>query len=573
MTFQSFHEKTGVGGYSSNTRYFSYPSPDFINHQDFSGRIDPLLQHTTPYSSKQGTYNGTNSMQRYLQEPQSNYFTAPSNIALPNSQYTGIYHEMGSPLRHSSQLRQGSPVSYQQSSAASGPQSPHWTDNDVHIDSTQGPSTPSDDAVLSPNTAYSGSLSPSISLYGLSNTPQGCVNPAVIEPSQDFPVVKGEEELGVFTLDMSADFDSTTPDSFYQGDGSSPISTSNTPPSELYSQSSNKASYPDPDNMDVDAMVEDEADTIDNDNGDDDYRPKSSSKPRRNVKGGSRSTRTRRLSSTANPSRGKVTKSRPVFQGTSSRKLLSSNCGSKQCIYCQKVFNDDASVQKHINVMHTRPFICVFHFAGCNKVFANKNEWKRHVSAQHVNLHYWLCTTGACGYPSTPSKGVLGTPTHCRVFKRKDLYTQHIRRMHAPEEVAKADKKDKSFPHDWLVQEKKLQEEAFRQRCRLPDYMRCPAKDCTTVFSNGHKTWDDRMEHVAVHLERAASNEEPQVIFGGSNDEALTEWASQPSVRVIVPSSEGWETCQPLKAAKIELSRLTSVHDEGLDEDAEGEEC
>lgn len=145
--------------------------------------------------------------------------------------------------------------------------------------------------------------------------------------------------------------------------------------------------------------------------------------------------------------------------------------------------------------------------------------------------------------------------------------------MHAPEEVAKADKKNKTFPPGWLAQEKKLQEEAFRQRCKLPDYMHCPAKGCTKVFNNGHKTWDDRMEHVAVHLERAAKNEEPHVVFGGTNDEALTEWASHPNVRVIVSTSGGWETCQPLKAAKTELSRLTSVHDEGLDEDAEGEEC
>ncbi|KAF9781973.1 hypothetical protein IL306_012038 [Fusarium sp. DS 682] len=493
MAFQSSHEKTSAVEHLSNTHYFSYPDPDFIHHQDLNGRIDPLLQHTTPYSGKQGTYHGTNSMQRYLQEPQSSYFTAPSNIALSNTQYTGIYPDMGSPLHHSSQVRHGSPMSYQQSSAASGPQSPHWADNDAHIDSTQGPSTPSDIAVLSPNIAYSGSLSPSVSLYGLSNISQGCVNPAVIEPNQNFPGAKGEEELGVFTVDMNADFDSATPNSF-QGDGLSSASTSNTPPSELYSQSHNEASYPDPDSMDVDAKVKDEAETTDND-GDDEYRPKSRAKPCRNVKRGSRSIRTRRLSSTNNTSRGKVTKSRPVSHA------------------------------------------------------------------------------GACGYSSTPSKGALGTPTHCRVFKRKDLYTQHIRRMHAPEEVAKAGEKEKSIPPDWLVQEKKLQEEAFRQRCRLPTYMRCPAKDCTTVFSNGNKTWDDRMEHVAIHLERAAKNEEPQVVFGDTNDEALTAWASQRSVRVIVPTSEGWETCQPLKGAKIELSRLTSVHDEGLDEDAEGEEC
>jgi hypothetical protein len=145
--------------------------------------------------------------------------------------------------------------------------------------------------------------------------------------------------------------------------------------------------------------------------------------------------------------------------------------------------------------------------------------------------------------------------------------------MHAPPEVAQADKKDKTFPLDWIVQEKELQDKAFRQRCTLPVFMRCPAKGCMTVFDNGPRTWDNRMEHVAIHLERAANNEEPQVVFGGENDEALTQWASQPDVRVIAATATGWATCQPLKAARIEISKLSGPSDEGLDEDAEGEEC
>ncbi|QGI64437.1 hypothetical protein CEK26_008391 [Fusarium fujikuroi] len=546
-------------------------TPDSVNPEDFTCQIDPLLQHMAPYPSHEGTYCGTNSMQRYLQEPQSSYLIASSHVDIPGTQYTGIYPNMGGPAHQNSQVRPGSPMSYQPSSAASGPHSPNWTDNDAHV-STLGPSTPSDVAVLSPNIVGSGSLSPSVSLYGLSSGPQGCVDPAIIEPSQPFSGIREEQEINAFTLDMNAEFDGATSNSIYQGDGSSSPSTFDPLPQELYPQPDTKTAYPDPDDTDLDVNLENEAETIHGDDGDDEYRPNCRTKSPRNAKGGSRRARTRRLSSSTNASRGKVTKSRSIAHGTPARKLLSS-CENMLCIHCQKVFNDDVSLQKHINAMHTRPFICVFHFAGCNHAFANKNEWKRHVSAQHLNLHYWLCTTGACGYPSTPLKGVLGTATHCRVFKRKDLYTQHIRRMHAPEEVAKADKKNKTFPPEWSAQEKKLQEEAFRQRCKLPDYMDCPAKGCTTVFNNGHKTWDDRMEHVAVHLERASKNEEPHVVFGGTNDEALTEWASHPNVRVIVSTSGGWETFQPLKAAKTELSRLTSVHDEGLDEDAEGEEC
>ncbi|KAF4438494.1 PR domain zinc finger protein 10 [Fusarium austroafricanum] len=572
MTFHPVNGKTGGVGYQPNARYFSCPNPDYINHQDLAGRIDPLLQYSTPHSSQQSLRHGTNSMQRYLQEPQNNYFTAPPSVALPNAQYTGIYPDMGSPLHRSSQFRHGSPTSYQPSSAASGPQSPPWTDNDVYGDSTQGPSTPSDIAVLSPNIVCSGSQSPSVSLYGLSNAPQECVNPAAIEPNHSFPDIHGEEELGSFTLDLNADFDSVTPNSFCQDRGSSPAPTSITPPSEPYSQDHLKESYPEFERMDLDTKVEDCIEA--SDDGDGEYKPNSRTKSSQAPKGGSRRSRTKQSSSSANPNRAKITKPQPPPRAAGARRFLSSSSsGNTMCAYCQKSFPDGVSLQKHINAIHSRPFVCVFHFAGCNKAFANKNEWKRHVSAQHLNLHYWSCTTSTCGYSQNPSKGILGDPTHCRVFKRKDLYTQHIRRMHAPADVARADKKDKSFPHDWIVQEKTLQEEAFRQRCRLPDYMHCPAEGCTAVFNNGHKTWDNRMEHVAVHLERAANNEEPQVMFGGANDKALTEWASHPSVRVIVATTKGWELCQPLKAAKTELSRLTSVNYEGLDEDAEGEEC
>ncbi|KAM0339136.1 hypothetical protein ACHAPU_011048 [Fusarium lateritium] len=568
MAYHPCYEETGDVGYSSSTRCIPFSPHGYLDDPDFVNRIDPSLQYNTP-SFQHDDHLGVSGMQRYLQEPQTNYFTAPSNFPTSNAYCTGIYPGLSSSLCHKSQPRHSSPTIYQQMSAARGSQSPPLTDNGTYVESIQGPSTPSDVFVLSPQFVSLGSPSPSVSLYGISNAPQGCVNPAIIQPSQIIQDIKAEEPS--FSLGASADSEilpaSPCPESSL---GSvSPADTPN-PGAELRNHTTD--AYPDLDEMDVDTSVENEHEikpsiSMAEDN-DGEYKPGRRGKSVRTTKGNSRRGRPRRSS------RAKDAKPKATSRNTTAPRLISpSQGGNTTCLHCNMSFSDKTSLHKHTTTMHTRPFTCVFRFAGCNKTFAKKNEWKRHVLAQHLNLDYWLCTAGTCGCSPNPSpKGVAGAPTHCRVFRRKDLYTQHIRRMHAPPEVVSADKKDKNFPAEWLVQEKKLQEGALRQRCNLPSYMHCPAKGCTIVFDNGTKTWDNRMEHVAVHLERAANNEEPPVVFGGVNDAALTEWASQPNVRVIAPTSKGWEICQPLKAARTEISRLSSVG-EGLDEDAEGEEC
>ncbi|KAM0552540.1 hypothetical protein ACHAPJ_007868 [Fusarium lateritium] len=577
MAFPSYHPNDGVA-YMRNNHYLSYADPDYIKRQDLTGRIDPLLQYNTPCDQQQhSNLAGTSGMQRFLQEPHNVLFSTPHNALMPNPQCIDIYPNMSSSLYPHLHFRQSSPMSYQQSSAASGPQSPPLTDNDVYVDSTQGPSTPSDAAILSPHIVSWDCQPPGDSLCGLSGAPQGCVNPAAIQPSQDLPDISGVEEFGSFTLDSVIELDSITT-SICHSHGSSPVLSTAISSSGSEPQEHVTGPYPELDDMDVDVKIEDEdvVDTLPNTTEDDDdseYKPNARTRSSKPTRGTSRRSRPRRTSSGTHVNKSKVTKPSPPSRTAASRKLLSSSSGgSMTCTHCDLPFTDSVLLQKHINSIHKRPFICVFHFAGCDKVFANKNEWKRHVWAQHLNLNFWICTTGACGHSPSQSRVVSTTPTHCRVFRRKDLFTQHIRRMHAPQEVVRADKKDRKFPAEWVAQEKELQEAALRQRCNLPVYMRCPAKGCGTVFDNGPKTWDTRMEHVAVHLERAASNEEPPVVFGGANDQALTEWASDPSVRVIASTGEGWEVCQPLKAARTELSKISSI-DGGVDEDAEGEDC
>jgi C2H2 type zinc finger protein len=231
--------------------------------------------------------------------------------------------------------------------------------------------------------------------------------------------------------------------------------------------------------------------------------------------------------------------------------------GGFTCSSCQHEFKDEDSLQKHMKSTHARPFTCVFGFAGCTSTFASKNEWKRHVLSQHVLLHYWICTEPACAEAYKE--------THGAIFNRKDLYTQHVRRMHVPTQFRKPLKTRKTVP-EWDDQLRRMQEKALVNRCQLPTFLQCPASACNMEF-NGTNAWDDRMEHVARHLEKAALGEEHEVRFGGKSDPTLNDWAASPHVRIIRPAvgEDRWELAQPLKTTSQGNSTVKNTREQHSD--------
>ncbi|KAM5372033.1 hypothetical protein ACJZ2D_007789 [Fusarium nematophilum] len=457
-------EGDGVG-MMPDSRFQVHPSSTVFHgkhHQGFGFPIDPVLESNT-YSDQRPELHGISGMQRYLREPQARFFDAPPPYTMANATFSPIYPGMVSSVPPGPHFRSGSPVSYQHSLPTSGARSPPLTDNDPYVDSTQGPSTPPDAAIISPQIAPWDSQSPRITLTGLSNMPQGCVNPAA--------VINERDGFGELSLDETVGSDSITPTALYHGNTPSPFSM-DTPSSGADAQSHPTRTYHELRDIDVDEKLADEGsiDSVSTAAEDDqEYKPSNrgkASRPRTS-RGASRRGRRSKRSGSTTLSESKVSKTSPQSRASTgnskNRKLPSGTAaGTKVCSHCDSRFPDDASLQKHVTSSHKRPFTCVFHFAGCDKVFANKNEWKRH-------------------------------------------------------------------------------------------------------------TWDNRMEHVAIHLEHAANNEEPPVSFGGAGDEALVEWASSPSVTVIERTFQGsilgWKTCQTIKAARVELSNVTT-----LEEDAEGEE-
>jgi hypothetical protein len=246
-------------------------------------------------------------------------------------------------------------------------------------------------------------------------------------------------------------------------------------------------------------------------------------------------------------------------QGDKRRKVYSAN--KKFCHKCKKHFPSRALLDEHTGTVHPRPYICVFHYAGCTARFDAKNEWKRHVSTKHLGLKYWVCMEGKCADERQSSfQQRAGLVPNGNIFNRKDLYTQHIRRMHSNiAGQSTTDYKGADARSDFMV--KRMQEDALRIRCRLPTWMPCPVKTCDKSF-RGSNAWDERMEHVAQqHFENAATGKELPVEFGGLHDYVLTEWAQRPEIRIVKQTDMGWELCDPLKGDTE--YRLVSATSEG----------
>lgn len=155
-----------------------------------------------------------------------------------------------------------------------------------------------------------------------------------------------------------------------------------------------------------------------------------------------------------------------------------------------------------------RAFTCDLAPYGCASTFASKNEWKRHINTQHMRWGYWRCDQ--CD--SSKAK-----PND---FNRKDLYIQHVRRMHptATAHMAAGNRRlvarrssgaavrtsedgrrrQQQEAHDDDDDEAALNAAATRcyhiQR-QPPASTGCPF--CPETF----EVWDDRLEHIGRHME------------------------------------------------------------------------
>lgn len=178
----------------------------------------------------------------------------------------------------------------------------------------------------------------------------------------------------------------------------------------------------------------------------------------------------------------------------------------------------------------TAAYPCPLAPYGCPQSFGAKNEWKRHAYTKHFSLSYWRCDQ--C--PSSPSR----RPND---FNRKDLFVQHVRRMHppVPDEGSSAPttggrKKAKARGRGARAQNNRLNNtssnntdhhpsveaalNATAQRCHIVSReapQRCACVFCEDMFQ-GEGCLEARMEHVGRHLEERKK--------GGLGAGEVTEW-------------------------------------------------
>ncbi|KAL2808547.1 hypothetical protein BJX63DRAFT_408950 [Aspergillus granulosus] len=188
-----------------------------------------------------------------------------------------------------------------------------------------------------------------------------------------------------------------------------------------------------------------------------------------------------------------------------------------------------------------RRFECSFSRYGCTSTFPSKNEWKRHVFSQHIQLGFYRCDTGRCslnnrnptGTPDQsssldrPHQQGHGQPTPLvNDFNRKDLFTQHQRRMHAPWVPAKNQRSSKASTgteEERIAFDASLEEvykRCWTQVRHPPMQSRCGF--CGQEFQ-GVNAWKERMEHVARHYEKGDAGSEAE-------DVPLREWAAEQGI-------------------------------------------
>lgn len=194
------------------------------------------------------------------------------------------------------------------------------------------------------------------------------------------------------------------------------------------------------------------------------------------------------------------------------------------CSYCSHVCPSTSTLAKHVLNAHTRPFTCTFARYGCPATFGSKNEYKRHVSSQHLRPGLYRCDLGSCIPQTKPQQGKDESYNH---FNRKDIFTQHIRRMHAPAHTAPKVEKDAfeaSLEHIRARCWVKMHDPPPRTVCGF-----CLSKEVEKAFE-GKNAWEERMEHVARHLERGDLDE--------VEDTGLRDWMVQEGLLTWNPTEE-----------------------------------
>ncbi|RBQ77940.1 hypothetical protein FVER14953_09372 [Fusarium verticillioides] len=182
------------------------------------------------------------------------------------------------------------------------------------------------------------------------------------------------------------------------------------------------------------------------------------------------------------------------------------------------------------------PFLCVFHWAGCDEKFANKRDWKDHLLTQHLHHErvFWECTEGRCKHTKrtphqlTDSKSLL-SKDNGTLFANKHDFRTHLIQHHQPSNPYDETNGITFHVHAEIQVLLHLLDSSMRMVCGLPQDLGCPMPQCASGRFTGPAAWDQRLNHAAEHF---LINPQCPDVFGGENDTDLVQWASSDRVGI-----------------------------------------
>ncbi|KAJ8613459.1 hypothetical protein MRB53_036944 [Persea americana] len=179
-------------------------------------------------------------------------------------------------------------------------------------------------------------------------------------------------------------------------------------------------------------------------------------------------------------------------------------------------------------------FFCPLLPYGCTSAFTNKNEWKRHITSQHLILQVWMCDQCAVDQEGRDN-----------IFNRQDLFISHLRRMHKPPTqlvaappatTTTAGKKKTSKRKRRTVTMDSAATYTFPEeveRCRKilrpgPSVTRCPFETiCHGQEFRGVKALSDWLDHLGSHFAVIGNIQGATALGRGvfrADDEHMRDW-------------------------------------------------
>ncbi|KAK6002013.1 hypothetical protein QM012_002503 [Aureobasidium pullulans] len=182
---------------------------------------------------------------------------------------------------------------------------------------------------------------------------------------------------------------------------------------------------------------------------------------------------------------------------------------------------------------------CPFLPYGCPASFSSKNEWKRHLNTQHLSLSTYRCNL------CVPKPCSSSSVQQSNDFNRKDLFIQHLRRMHCENssELILTTFNNKTARYSCVTipnTPASLAEQADRCHVQPPSP---PASTqclfCCTTFS-GPQAWLQRTEHISRHFERLRRDgQEVPKVQEWRRDIELERWCLEIGVLVLHRGKDG----------------------------------